>query len=325
MPQTHEDLTETHILGGKSTQTVVRVDDLDSREWLASAPKCSALAQHRIAHLGVAKAVAPYAIVRKKQSGTYFMACFGGEGRILVDGRWMVCKAGMACLLPPHMLNAFRCVPGKLWEFVWVRYQALPEMRPIVSAGSPVLARFDAEPLRLAVLGLHAECGGGTGILPVGRTGVSPVNSTSSNRQDACSTHRRDAYATPSPAAMHHWVELIQTYVLRFAQPWRMDERLSLLWEKVAEHLNEEWTLHELAQAAHMSEEHLRRLCTQQLGRSPMRQVTYLRMRRAAELLATTNEKIESIAIEVGYQNPFVFSTTFKKWIGWRPSEHRVR
>ena len=310
MPQTHEDLTETHILGPKSSQLVVRVDDMDPRDWLATSPKCSALAQHRIAHLGVAKAVAPYAIVRKKQSGTYFMACFGGEGRILVDGRWMVCKAGMACLLPPHMLNAFRCVPGKTWEFVWVRYQALPELRPIVSAGSPVLARFEAEALRLAVLGLHAECKAGMSLSP----SVSIAQSQSSKP----AIHA-------SPAAMHHWVELIQTYVLRFAQPWRMDERLSLLWERVAERLPEEWTLHDLAHLAHMSEEHLRRLCTQQLGRSPMRQVTYLRMRRAAELLATTNAKIESIALEVGYQNPFVFSTTFKKWIGWRPSEHRVK
>jgi hypothetical protein len=57
MPQTHEDLAETHILGPKSSQLVVRVDDMDPRDWLASSPKCSALAQHRIAHLGVAKAV----------------------------------------------------------------------------------------------------------------------------------------------------------------------------------------------------------------------------------------------------------------------------
>ena len=290
MPQTHEDLTETHILGAKTLQTVVKVDDRDQRDWLAGTPTCSALAQHRVAHTGVAHATAPYRIVRMKQSGTYFMACFGGEGRILIDGRWQACKAGMACLLPPHMLNAFRCVPGKPWDFVWVRYQAVPEQRPIVSAGSPVLARFDGLALKQAVVGLHAECSGES-----------------------------------SPAAVHHWVELIQTYVLRFAQPWRMDDRLSLLWEKVAEHLGGNWTLQELAHDAHMSEEHLRRLCTQQLGRSPMRQVTYLRMRRAAELLATTNEKVESIATEVGYSNPFVFSTTFKKWIGWRPSEHRVK
>jgi AraC-like DNA-binding protein len=335
MGKTHEDLTETHVLGAKTSQIVVRVDDLDTREWLASSRKCSALAQHRIAHLGVASAVAPYAIVRKKQSGTYFMACFGGEGRILVDGRWMACKAGMACLLPPHMLNAFHCVPGKTWEFVWVRYQALPELRPIVSAGSPVLAKFNAEPLRLAVLGLHAECGGavmrehGSGGGSLENGAVEALDTARTRKAQRSHTpslpHSTAPVPAPSPAALHHWVELIQTYVLRFAQPWRMDERLSLLWERVAERLHEEWTLGNLAKAAHMSEEHLRRLCTQQLGRSPMRQVTYLRMRRAAELLATTNEKIESIAGEVGYQNPFVFSTTFKKWIGWRPSEHRVR
>ena len=103
-----------------------------------------------------------------------------------------------------------------------------------------------------------------------------------------------------------------------------MDERLSRLWEKVAVRLDHEWTLPELARTAHVSAEHLRRLCTQQLGRTPMRQVTYLRMRRAAELLSTTDEKIESITRAVGYQNPFVFSTTFKKWIGWRPSAHRA-
>jgi len=64
-------------------------------------------------------------------------------------------------------------------------------------------------------------------------------------------------------------------------------------------------------------------LCRRQLGRSPMHQVTYLRMRRAAELLANTSHTIEAIAQEVGYHNPFVFSNAFTKWIGWRPSEYR--
>jgi AraC-like DNA-binding protein len=285
----HHDLSETHILGPRSKQTVVRADDRDARPWLQNAPACAALRQHRIAHLGVCEAHAPYRIVRTRQSGTYFMACFGGEGRILVDGRWQVCKAGMACLLPPHLLNAFHAVDRKPWHFVWVRYEAVPEKRPIVTAASPVLASFDAGPLRLAMLGLHAEC---------------------QNSQHA---------------ALHHWVELIQGYVLRFAQPWQMDERLSRLWERVECSLDDDWTLGSLGRFAHMSGEHLRRLTTQQLGRSPMKQVTWLRMRRAAELLATTDEKIESVAHAVGYVNPFVFSNTFKKWIGWRPSEHRVK
>jgi AraC-like DNA-binding protein len=48
-------------------------------------------------------------------------------------------------------------------------------------------------------------------------------------------------------------------------------------------------------------------------------------MRHAAKLLAATDDKIETIAGEVGYANPFVFSTTFKRWVGWRPSDYRAQ
>ena len=290
MSQMHEDLSETHILGPRTRQWVVQVSQHDSRAWLAGAPVCPALGLHQIAHVGVAETRSPYRIVRPKQSGIYFMACFGGQGRVLVDGRWQICRAGYACLLPLHIMNAFHAERRSRWEFCWVRYQQPPEQKPITTAASPVLARFDAEPLRAAILGLFHECRGEGG-----------------------------------PAAIHFWVELIQTYVLRFAQPWHMDDRLWQVWEKVAANLGKPWTLAMLGHEAHLSGEHLRRLCRQQLGRSPMHHVTYLRMRQAAELLTATNDKVETIAATVGYQNPFVFSTTFKKWIGWRPSEHRVR
>lgn len=281
-------LLETHVIGARTHHWVVRCSTDDRRDWLTRAPVCAALGQHQIAHVGVAEASSPYRMVRTRQSGTYLLACFGGEGRILVDGRWQRCRAGTACLLPPHILNAFQAVPGSVWKFCWVRYQQLPEQRPIAANASPVLAKFDATPLRSALLGLHAECEG-----------------------------------PASPAAIHHWVELVQTYVLRFARPRPVDDRLWRVWEKVAAALGEEWSLQRLAREAHVSGEHLRRLCRGQIGRSPMHQVTYLRMKKAADLLATTSDKIETIAQAVGYQNPFVFSNTFKKWIGWRPSEHR--
>ncbi|MBI5772575.1 MAG: AraC family transcriptional regulator [Verrucomicrobia bacterium] len=287
---TPSEFTETHVLGGRTRQWVVRADEHDRREWLKDAPVCPALAQHQIAHAGVASTAAPYRVVRTKQGGAYLLACFGGEGRVLVDGRWQTCRAGMAWLLPPRILNAFQAAPGARWEFCWVRYEQPPEQRPVVSTSSPVLAKFDAEPLRAAILGLWHEC----------RSGA-------------------------APAQIHHWVELIQNYVLRFAQPWRGDDRLWKLWEKVAADLTADWTLERLAAEAHLSREHLRRLCRRQLGRSPRHHLTYLRMRRAAELLIATDDKIETIAQNVGYVNPFVFSTTFKKWIGWRPSEHRQK
>jgi AraC-like DNA-binding protein len=122
---------------------------------------------------------------------------------------------------------------------------------------------------------------------------------------------------------MMAWSQLIHAYVLRFARPCHQPDQLRVLWERVESRLAEPWTLEKLAQEAGYSREHLRRLCHRQLGRSPMHQVTYLRMRRAAELLATTELTVEAVAHQVGYHNPFVFSNAFTRWIGWRPSEYR--
>ena len=80
-----------------------------------------------------------------------------------------------------------------------------------------------------------------------------------------------------------------------------------------------------MARRAHCSGEHLRRLCRKQLGRSPMQHVTYLRFRHAANLLTETDLKLEAIAAEIGYANAFVFSNSFKKWTGRRPSDYRTK
>jgi transcriptional regulator GlxA family with amidase domain len=66
-------------------------------------------------------------------------------------------------------------------------------------------------------------------------------------------------------------------------------------------------------------------MCRKQLGRSPMQHLTFLRMQRARHLLSVTDDKIEVIARAVGFKSVFSFSNIFKKWIGWRPSEQRLR
>ena len=262
----------------------------DTREWIVRAQDCPALAPHHIAHVGVADAAAPYAMVRMHLPGSYFLACFAGEGRIFLDGRWQRCGEGMACLAPAHVPHAFHAVPGKRWSFSWIRYDDQAGSGPLGTASAPVLAKFNASALHHAVMGLWSEQQHGL-----------------------------------QPAPIHHWVELVHGYVIHFAQPWHVEDRLSKLWEIVAQKPGHPWCLTELAKLAHCSGEHLRRLCRRQLGRSPMQQVTYLRIRHAATLLSETGYKLEHIAGEVGYANPFVFSNTFKKWTGRRPSEYRLK
>ncbi len=275
-------LSETDIRSSKAEVWIVRSDAEDSRGWLQDSPVCRALANSQIRHLAVAHMPAPFEIVRTRLSGSYFLASFSGEGRVLIDGRWARCPSGRAMLLPPNTLQAFQTLTGKRWDFCWVRYQERAGQKPLASARTPVVAEFDAEPLRLAILGLHREC----------------------------SNHGSLA---------ERWAELIHSYVRQFAQPAAMDSRLWQLWEEVAASLADPWTITEMARRVHLSDKQLQRLCLRELGRSPRQQLIWLRMRRAAELLQT-HAKIDTIARDVGYQNPFVFSTTFKRVMGWSPS-----
>jgi|TARA_B110000881_G_scaffold145716_1_gene128962 AraC-like DNA-binding protein len=281
-------LKNIRVLGDRTRVRVIRVGDQDHRDWLQDAPVCPLLAQHQIIHVGVMEALSPFEIVRTNQSGTFMMACLSGEGSILVDGSWKSVKAGEACLLPPFVANALKCVGNKAWTFCWVRYLESKETAPIVSSISPVRGEYNSSPLNFAIEGLFAECG-----------------------------------VKGSIALEHQWVELIHQYVIRFAQPHQADDRLWKLWQRVEAQLSYPWSLAEMAELACVSGEHLRRLCKKALGRSPMQQLTFLRMQRASQLLSETDEKIETVARMTGYKNAFHFSNVFVDWVGVRPSEFR--
>lgn len=281
---------DKQVLGSRTQFLAVKGSDSQNRDWLAEHPFCAALDPLQISHVGIMHAESPFEIIRQNQSGTFMLSCFQGSGSILVDGSWQEIKAGEACLLPPFVQNSLRCQEDKPWGFSWVRYLESEAVNPIVSAHSPVSGQLAPFPLRHAIEGLRSE-----------------------------------AISNQNPSHMKLWMDLIQTYVHRFAQPYQSDNRLWSIWTEVEKNPGHPWTLAEIADLASVSEEHLRRLCKKELGRSPMQQVTFLRIKRASHLLATTDKKIETIALEVGYKSPFTFSTTFKNWVGWRPSEHRNR
>ena len=282
-------LVETHRLGGSKYFAVKSSGD-DSRGWLTAAPQCPAMERKAIAHAGVMSAVYPFRVVRLFQSGTFMFACLSGRGEVMVDGRWVEVGANEACLLPPFTANAMQAIRGQPeWKFCWVRYLETPGKNPLVSAKSPVKGNFDAAAFSHAVEGLHAEA----------------------------------SKCEPSISQSHLWIELIHGYVTAFAQPTHGDPRLWRLWQQLEANLDRHWSIHEMAAIATMSMEHLRRLCLRELGRSPRKHLTFLRIQRACHLLSTTDEKISTIAKAVGFDNSFAFATTFRKWTGLQPSAHR--
>ncbi len=203
----------------------VKALNIESRPWIDAFPVCAALNQYHIVHTGIMTAAAPMRIVRTKQTTTYFLATFAGRGKVLIDGEWRICGRGSGCLLPAHTLNAFSALPGARWQFCWVCYEQPEEQPPLAATASPVLAQYEFLPFHAAITGLVHEC-------------------------EHCS----------QPGLIQGWVDLIHSYVLRFAQPREQDDRLRLLWERVAENLGDEWNLDRLVREAGYSREHLRRL-----------------------------------------------------------------
>lgn len=57
---------------------------------------------------------------------------------------------------------------------------------------------------------------------------------------------------------------------------------------------------------------------------APAPNLTLIRLQRAAQTLAATEDSLAIIAEAVGYQSEAVFSTAFKRHFGVRPREYRV-
>lgn len=131
----------------------------------------------------------------------------------------------------------------------------------------------------------------------------------------------REALQPSRPAIVSSLVEMIAYHVREVLSPDHKPPLLTDLWSKVAASPGLEWNLDELARLAGMSKESLRQTCLREVGRSPVQHVTHLRMRHAATLLQSGRFRVEDVACLVGYENPFNFSTAFKRAHGVSPKK----
>ena len=271
MREIHEQLRETHIIGHRT------------REWIVSSRVCAAMRKRQMPLVGISDAGEGFSFVRKRWDHSQVLVCFSGHGEAMINGRWHVCRAGMAYLTPPGVEHAYRAVRGSRWGVCWTHHRA-----PMVRSVAPVLVKVDPRPFRSAIRGLYRESIG------------------------AC-----------DPGAMDLWLELVHGYASRLATQGRGGDNMSRLWSSVSSDLAHPWTLAELAERSSMSGEHLRRLCLKETGRSPMQHVAHLRMKHASTLLVFTDRKVETVARSVGYASPFAFSAAFKRFAGRSPAHYR--
>jgi AraC family transcriptional regulator len=102
-------------------------------------------------------------------------------------------------------------------------------------------------------------------------------------------------------------------------------------WQKkrvadyIAEHLNEEISLRELAAIAQLSPYHFARAFKQSFGEPPHRYHMSRRMERAKALLEVPARTVTEVGMTLGFAETSSFTTAFRRSVGTTPSDYRRR
>lgn len=214
-----------------------------------------------------------------------------GEGKGFVNGRWLTLPAGTAYIVPPGAEWKWRYDAGATvpWEVLFVSLE--PRLRFSSPAGTDtayIRRSCDPTDLLWAFQQLYKES------LAKGRATI-----------------------------MASLSDIIVCLAGEFLDEEEHHYQLSNLWVTVSSDLSRPWDVATLSREASMCKEKLRLLCHKETGRSPMAQVTYMRMRYAADLLTHDDWSVQEVGVLVGYRNPHNFSLAFKRLYGLSPRHFR--
>ena len=101
------------------------------------------------------------------------------------------------------------------------------------------------------------------------------------------------------------------------------ERELNRLWNIVGKDLSRDWTVKDLADLIYTSPAQLHRMVKGITKTTPMQAVRHLRLKKARELLFSTDRSLANIATEVGYETAFALSKSFKKHFSITPAEVR--
>jgi two-component system, response regulator YesN len=130
--------------------------------------------------------------------------------------------------------------------------------------------------------------------------------------------------------ALHHWMLELSTSVLRQVRS-KSRSRSTQIVDKARRFIEEhyfraELSMAEVSERMFVNPTYLSKVFKRDLGCSMVEYLMNLRMRKAKELMDSSNAvNVSEVAFRVGYSDPFYFSKLFKKEFGVSPSSYLER
>ncbi len=223
-----------------------------------------------------------------------------GRGRFGYAGGDLLTEAGDLVFLAPRTLHDYGVAPGsETWELIWAHVYPRPHWEAFLRfpQRAPGLLHLQVAPaqrpkIEARLRDVHALATGGLA--------------------------QREAFAMN---ALEHTLLLLDALNPAGSHP--LDPRVVSATAYLRRHLDRTVRLQQVAEACHLSVSRLSHLFREQVGMTPLAYLEMERLERAKRLLLLTGLPVQSVAAEVGFENPFYFTRRFKKATGHSPRDFR--
>ena len=232
----------------------------------------------------------------------HLMMCIGGHGYVVIDDQQAHLTEGHMLIIPRDTRHTYWAADDDPWSIYWVHFlgdDADYYVERIPRPGQPVPVEPAAqdEAVRLFRYCLDAL---------------------------------HDGYGLPTLIYAAQSTQHIMSLLLYRNQalpmePHSLRQRSSLesVIDFMQNNLDSPLRLEDFAREAGMSVSHFSDRFRTQTGQSPMAYFIHLRMRLACRMLDLSRKPVKTVALEVGYRDPYYFSRLFKKSMGHSPEKYR--
>ncbi|WP_096186043.1 helix-turn-helix domain-containing protein [Evansella halocellulosilytica] len=123
----------------------------------------------------------------------------------------------------------------------------------------------------------------------------------------------------------HSYKEVESLKAIRHSTREELFKRISIAHDYIRAYFDTPIKLHDIAQIACLSPNHLLRTYAQLYGKTPHQHISKFRVQKAKHLLAKRDDTMTDITFKVGFENPVSFSKMFKQHVGMSPKEYRKK
>lgn len=232
----------------------------------------------------------------------HLMMCVGGHGFVEIEGQRAELAANHFLIIPRDTRHRYWAADDKPWSIYWVHF--LGENADYFVNRVP--RRGQAVPIEEATVEEAARL------------------------FRYCLDALHEGYGLPTLIYTAQSTQHILSLLLYRNQSLPREQRTGTFRQGVDsaiefmhDHLSESLRLTDFAQEAGMSVSHFSERFRRQTGQSPMAYFIHLRMRLACRLLDLSDKSVKTVALEVGYRDPYYFSRLFKKSMGLAPERYR--